>query len=698
MTNAMNWLVSTGLMNAAAATLLASVAWVVGRCWRRPALAHLLWAIVLLKLLTPTLVEIPVGWKLDLSWAGPRSPVVASVANESREQPTIVEPAGPSFPQVATNVKRPDETVDRINISQPRLISEQTQVGQAVSAAVQSQTASHRSSLDSRVQATTVALVNWLPVIWLGGIVVSLLMVVRRAWAFHAFIGRAGFADPSLSRRLAQLAQAAALPAAPSLTVVRGIVSPMLWGIAGRVQLIFPARLAAELSPAARDALLLHELAHYRRGDQWVRLIELAAQVLYWWHPVVWWARSEIESAEEQCCDAWVVERQSGSRRTYAEALLATIDFLCDQPTMLPPAASGLGDVPLLRIRLTQIMRGNLAASLSAGAKTAVLTVAALILPLGPGLFGASDPPRTMRQAAATTPPVPDAPIDPKSAAGVPPSSSVDSSTLATTGGTETLPAAVNLQEVFRPASVVTAAAVSRNGKYRLERRKGSHVTLVNQATDWRLDMSAHGILCVAFTPDSRLFVTGHDDSLVRVWESETGGLAMTLKGSSDAVWSIAVAAAGAEIYHVAAGARDGSVLVWDLASGDELARLPPTESSVSCLRWSSQGERLAISFGDFSARDQDELLVWSVLDNVRLSRVTLDKPIAALAWLPGDGGLVIADWRGETQVWRMGDESPRYSVLLGKEGKQAVEAAHWSADCPLIPARPAEDLVAVGK
>src|SRR6185369_4485793 len=132
-----------------------------------------------------------------------------------------------------------------------------------------------------------------------------------------------------------------------------------------------------------------------------------------------------------------------------------------------------------------------------------------------------------------------------------------------------------------------------RNGKYQLQRRKGSQVTLVNQATDWSLDMSTHGILCVAFTPDSRMFITGHEDSHVRIWDSETGGLTATLRGCTDAVWSVAVCQVGNGSHRVAAGARDGSVVVWDAGTGEEIAKLTAADVAVSCLRWSEQGDKL---------------------------------------------------------------------------------------------------------
>ncbi|MBY0230956.1 MAG: hypothetical protein K2W96_16850, partial [Gemmataceae bacterium] len=55
-------LLEAAFSNLVAALLLAVVALVVGKCCRRPAVTHLLWVLVLLKLVTPPLVRVPVPW------------------------------------------------------------------------------------------------------------------------------------------------------------------------------------------------------------------------------------------------------------------------------------------------------------------------------------------------------------------------------------------------------------------------------------------------------------------------------------------------------------------------------------------------------------------------------------------------------------------------------------------------------------
>src|SRR5262249_39840269 len=155
--------------------------------------------------------------------------------------------------------------------------------------------------------------------------------------------------------------------------LVPGVLSPMLWPIGRAPRLLFPAKLLDQLDGEQRTTLLVHELAHYRRRDHWVRLMEAVALGLYWWHPVAWWARHALREAEEECCDAWVVWALAGAHRAYATALLQTVAFFSRARCSLPAAASGIGQVRHLRRRLTMIMQRKTPRSLSRAGLLAVL-------------------------------------------------------------------------------------------------------------------------------------------------------------------------------------------------------------------------------------------------------------------------------------------------------------------------------------
>src|SRR5262249_9811860 len=156
---------------------------------------------------------------------------------------------------------------------------------------------------------------------------------------------------------------------------------------------------------------------------------------------------------------------------------------------------------------------------------------------------------------------------------------------------------------------------------------------------------------------DGRSFVSGHEDGLVRVWDSETGGLVSSLKGSSAAIWSVAAAPDGRRI---AAGAADGSVLVWDLVDQEEIARLLPRDAPLSCLRWSQRGDRLAIGLGDFSDAVGAALLIWSADNRSAEIEIALDTPAGALSWLDGDENVLTAGWDGDGELWDLSSQTSK--------------------------------------
>src|SRR5262249_26193733 len=136
------------------------------------------------------------------------------------------------------------------------------------------------------------------------------------------------------------------------------------------------------LDDRQRAMLIVHELAHLRRGDHRVRLFELVVSALYWWNPVLWRVRQGLRDAEEQCCDAWGVWAFPASAKSHAETLLETLDFLhpSDQPE--PVLATGFGKVHHLRRRLTMIMSGTTSRFLGVWGLLGSLGLAVVLLPL----------------------------------------------------------------------------------------------------------------------------------------------------------------------------------------------------------------------------------------------------------------------------------------------------------------------------
>ena len=82
-------------------------------------------------------------------------------------------------------------------------------------------------------------------------------------------------------------------------------VMPMTWGWR-RPVILLPAE-AAQWLPARRRVVLLHELAHIRRGDYLTQIVAQWVCAAYWFNPLVWLAARQMRVERECACDDLVL-------------------------------------------------------------------------------------------------------------------------------------------------------------------------------------------------------------------------------------------------------------------------------------------------------------------------------------------------------------------------------------------------------
>ena len=104
-----------------------------------------------------------------------------------------------------------------------------------------------------------------------------------------------------------------------TLALCDRVVSPLLIGIVRPVILLPPSALA-QLTLEQLEMILLHELAHVRRWDNLVNLLQRLAEGLLFFHPAVWIVSRQVRLERERCCDAAVLAR-TGSPVQYIETL-----------------------------------------------------------------------------------------------------------------------------------------------------------------------------------------------------------------------------------------------------------------------------------------------------------------------------------------------------------------------------------------
>ncbi|HEU4406457.1 MAG TPA: penicillin-binding transpeptidase domain-containing protein, partial [Polyangiaceae bacterium] len=215
----------------------------------------------------------------------------------------------------------------------------------------------------------------------LGGAQAKAVAIVRRA---RPLAGGAWAADVARAARLVGVRP-------PRVLVSDEVGGPAVAGLARPALLLPPAALG--WGPALRQAVLLHELAHLRRGDLQTNLLAGFVKALHWFDPLVWALARRLHHERELSADAFAL--RAGVRpSSYAESLLAV-------------AAAGRAPGALLAMAQRPLLSRRIEAALGPGAGAAAGPLARLA-------SFAVGAPLALALACAS----PDAPPAPRAAAG----------------------------------------------------------------------------------------------------------------------------------------------------------------------------------------------------------------------------------------------------------------------------------------
>jgi hypothetical protein len=149
-----------------------------------------------------------------------------------------------------------------------------------------------------------------------------------------------------------------------------------------------------------------------------------------------------------------------------------------------------------------------------------------------------------------------------------------------------------------------------------LDARSGAVRATARLPADQDRFFAPHGI---AFGPDSRVVYAGHYDGTLRVWDTATGQERAAFPSDGDVIWGIDVSRDGR---HVVSGSTNGTVRVWELDTGKEVFRRTDRSSSLR-VTFAADGRSV------FSAQQRAPIL-WSVVPTAAADRERLWVDLAA--------------------------------------------------------------------
>ena len=348
--------------NTLGAAILAIGVFAVTRVWRNPPVVHVLWLLVLVKLVAPPLVG--VDWQ-----------AVTRIVQSTPPLRTVPDPG------VRTQSERSFELTGEP--TRPHLLpqkaqeAEHTQLPIDREPAVVSTIASHAIH-DASTWFQPSRVLFWF---WLAGAASFATVAAIRVGRFQR---RLQCTLPASARLQAMGREIAVRFGVRRLPNVRYVDSggPLIYCLGRRPVILLPIDLSRQLDDEQATLILAHEMAHLCRRDHWVRVFELIVSTVYWWNPLVWLVRRQLHAAEEQCCDAWVRWAFPESARRYAEVVLLAADSIKFEPVSQPQLASSFLRRHSLKARIEMILNRRFAPRLSPHGKALVCLLALIALPL----------------------------------------------------------------------------------------------------------------------------------------------------------------------------------------------------------------------------------------------------------------------------------------------------------------------------
>lgn len=166
---------------------------------------------------------------------------------------------------------------------------------------------------------------------WLAGMLILLTLLLQRACFVKRLVAQGTAADEALLRLLDECCCRIGIQRKIELRLSDTMLSPAVCGLFKPVVLV-PNILLERLSPEKLKAVLMHELAHVKRADVWVNLLQTIVQIVYFYNPFMWMANAMIRRAREQAVDEMVLVTLKPEAKQYSNTLLDIAEMMLWRP------------------------------------------------------------------------------------------------------------------------------------------------------------------------------------------------------------------------------------------------------------------------------------------------------------------------------------------------------------------------------
>jgi beta-lactamase regulating signal transducer with metallopeptidase domain len=193
---------------------------------------------------------------------------------------------------------------------------------------------------------------------WLLGIALYSLRLLGGIWRLHEYKTReVSPPERGVLERFDVICKKLRIRSAVKILRSNLVETPIVVGWL-KPLIIIPASVLLHIDPRGLETIIAHELIHIRRHDALANIAQSVVEILFFYHPGIWWISSQIRREREFAADAAVLELFEDSHVVYAKALadLEDIRRLTNQRTPLVATAANGGN---LMQRIQRILQNN---------------------------------------------------------------------------------------------------------------------------------------------------------------------------------------------------------------------------------------------------------------------------------------------------------------------------------------------------
>ena len=168
---------------------------------------------------------------------------------------------------------------------------------------------------------------------WLTVMTAMLLFLIRRMFSVRGLLAKSKNPSESMVDTLQRCCKQMGMHRPVFLRLSRVAAGPSVCGLL-RPTIIIPQNLFCRLKREDLRSILLHELAHIKRGDLWISLIQTILQIVYFYNPLLWFANVIIRKVREQAVDEMVLVAMGEKAEDYPQTLLNVSRMTFSRPAL----------------------------------------------------------------------------------------------------------------------------------------------------------------------------------------------------------------------------------------------------------------------------------------------------------------------------------------------------------------------------